>query len=134
MIKHLRYFTLVLLSMFVLSPQDALAAKQTVKCEFSWEENVEKNVKGSNNWGDSLKVRKCVRQREYDRLIEAGKVAARVSGKRGTDCYLNHPENTTIDTKIYKSLLRSDIEGRMPTCQDLFATVECKGGGRLTCR
>jgi len=128
-----RYSALFMISslfyVLLFVPQVA-HSRPRVKCVFMWEENKEKNIRASdspNAWGDSLTVKRKVRSREYERLINAGKVAARVSGKRGEVCYLNHPENTLIDVKIYKSILQLDVRGRIPNCEDLFASVECTG-------
>jgi hypothetical protein len=111
-----------LLSMFLITVQDAEAGRPTVHCEFSWAENPALNVKAGSKFRN-----KKVRTKEYNRLIAMGTVAVRVAADRGQRCQLNHPENTLIDTMVVKASYRLDPSGRIPNCADLNATVVCRG-------
>ena len=71
-----------------------------------------------------IRFLKKVRKREYDRLIEAGKKDARVSGSRGDKCTLNHPENTRIDARLDKQYLSTSGSGSVD-CESLNAEVQC---------
>ena len=121
--KTLRRFSVMFLTTATLHNGEALA-KPTIYCLFSWDDNTDTqfNVK---KWETS--VTKKVRTSEYDRLIDMGKVSARVAADRGAHCQLNHPENTLIDIKVTKAKHKFDEGGRIPHCADLHATVECRG-------
>lgn len=113
--------------MIVVFPSNDAFALSRVQCVFRWQENVEKNIASpSLDIGDVWISRK-VREREYDRLLELGRVNARVSSEGGKTCILNHPENTLIDAKLNKKKLRLDPNGRQPSCYELSATVRCRG-------
>jgi len=106
----------------LLIPTQEAQARADVSCTFGWREHKNLNVKGGG-----VTVNKSVRNKEYDRLVRAGVVGARVSAARGARCQLNHPENSTIDAHIEKAAWRLDRRGKIPDCADFRATVRCVG-------
>ena len=104
-------------------PVHAVHARTEITCLFSWAENAEANIKGHSAHAATLKK---VSTKEYGKLV-GKEVAARVSGKGGAKCTLNHPENTTIELQITKDEFRLDPAGAIPDCNALRATVNCEG-------
>jgi riboflavin biosynthesis pyrimidine reductase len=109
-------------------PLENAEAREYVVCTFAWADNPTMNVKGSQKYNPKgVKVDRKVRRKEYQRLVDMGRVPVRVSKDKGYNCELNHPENALIDTTLDKKFLRLDREGRMPNCADLQATARCVG-------
>jgi len=115
-----------------ISVQKAFA-RERVYCVFKWESNPSKNIISSEKAIERnyisqkhLIVRRDVRNREHDRLVRAGVVNVRISGKRGDRCTFNQPENTLIDIKLYKKYFRIDQTKALPECHNVPATVECR--------
>jgi hypothetical protein len=106
-------------------PASSVYATTPVHCYFTWYEDATSNVVSA--WGYTSR---SVRSSEYNRLIDMGNVPARASAELGDSCTLNHPENTLIDIKIVKDYVRLDPSGRLPSCSDLGARVECLGRQR----
>jgi hypothetical protein len=98
-------------------------ARTEVTCLFSWPDNAEANVKGHSQ---HVATAKKVSTKEYEQIV-GKKVAARVSGSGGSHCTLNHPDHPSFDLKIRKDEYRLDPAGSIPNCEDLRATIECKG-------
>ncbi len=107
----------------LLVPVQVVHARTEIGCLFSWPDNPEANVKGHSKRVASYKK---VSTKEYDKLV-GKKVAARVSGSKGGNCTLNHPDNSSVDLKIKKDEFRLDPAGAIPSCESLQAMVECEG-------
>lgn len=116
----------LIVSLSLLASAEAVQAARTVWCQFEWRGNVRLNVRANH----SNAISKRVRNREYNRLVEQGRVRARVSADRGDHCSLNHPENTRVDVRLDKADLQLNAGGRIPYCADLSATAVCVGSRR----
>jgi hypothetical protein len=112
-----------LVSAILLSPVHALQARTEITCLFSWEENAEANIKAHSQRAATLKK---VSTKEYEKLV-GKKVAAKVKGKGGAQCTLEHPDNGSIEIEVRKDAFRLDPKGAMPDCNVLQATVICEG-------
>lgn len=97
-----------------------------VDCNFSWEENPEKNVRRSISFYHSYHKEITVREKEKERIMKVNPSPVRVSAKLGKRCILNHPENTRIDKGVLKSNLILDAKKHPPSCSDINAKVTCR--------
>ena len=98
-------------------------ARTEITCLFSWSENAEANIKANSQRAATLKK---VRTKEYEKLV-GKEVSAKVSGKRGANCTLSHPDNRLINISVRKDAFRLDPAGAIPDCNVLKATVKCEG-------
>jgi len=100
-------------------------AREEVKCTFTIAEDPSRNIKAYEK-SDTERVRR----REYDRLVNSGENAYRVTVDGGYHCRIRHIENIRLNVRIDKRDVKLRPEGQIPDCSDFQIRVNCEGTGR----